>query len=173
MTGSLLTWEEGTVWHLVLYCQKCSGHGCSWFDSTHRRIQRKLITSKDGVSMCAFLSFHKGEAEPWRKAAVKQVRVSCRVFNSTQGFLPAEQERHRETIHIPADRHMIWKIPRLSLRLWTVKYQRLSKVRNYGQVVTEIGNLHIWVWRATRKRRIQGREKEESRKGELGAERKQ
>lgn len=47
--------------------------------------------------MCAFLSFHEGEAEPWRKAAIKQVRVLRCMFNSTQGFLPAEQERHRET----------------------------------------------------------------------------
>lgn len=77
VTGSLLTWEEGTVWHLLLYCQKCAGHCCSWFDSTHRQIQRKLIVSKDDFSMCAFLSFHKGEAEPWRKAAIKEVRVSC------------------------------------------------------------------------------------------------
>lgn len=170
-TGNLLTWEEGTVWHLVLYCGKCAGRCCSWFDSTHRQIQGKLITSKDGFSMCAFLSFHEGEAEPWRKAAIKQVRVSRRVFNSTQGFLPAEQEMHRETIHIPADRHTIWKIPWLTQRLWTVKCQRLSKIRSYGQVAAEIGNLHIGVWRATRKRSIQEVEKEESRKEELGAKR--
>lgn len=167
-TGNLLTWEKGTVWHLVLYSQKCAGHCCSWFDSTHRQIQGKLITPKDGFSMCAFLSFHKGEAEPWRMAAIKPVRVSCHVLNNTQDFLPAEQERHRETIHTPADKHAIWKIPWLRRRLWTVKCQRLSMIRSYGQVVAEIGNLHIWVWRTTRKRRIQEMEKEESRKGSWG-----